>query len=600
MILGTAGHIDHGKTALVRALTGVDTDRLPEEKARGITIELGFAPLRLGGGLTIGVVDVPGHEAFVRTMLTGASGIDIALLVVAADEGVMAQTSEHAAILDLLGVERAVVALSKSDLVDRDWLALVEDDVRTLLAPSRFAAAPIIPVSAKTGEGVEQLRLAIADLAQTVRERGNDDLFRMPVDRAFTLRGTGTVVTGTVWSGALQRGEALLLPPGRTVRVRDLQSHDSPVPLVNRGMRAAVALADVAPRDIERGAVLITSRDWEPTRTLRATLTLLKDAPHPGPRSRVRFHLGAADVGARIVRLSDAMVRVHLETDVVCRSGDRFVVRGGAALTTLGGGTVVDPYSRRRARALESPGEGAAGLLDALLREAGDDGLSLVSLPVRLGTPPARVQEVLDQKPRAVSAGSVYSIESRDAAVRRLLAAVDDRHARQRLAPGLTREEARTATRVPDDLFELVLADAASRGEIEAERSWIRRPGWAPRLDERQESLARDILTALEAAQEPTAETAAAAQFGPDAVPVLRQLEREGKVVRLGETLAAADAVGALVGRLRESMSPGQPYTPAQLRDALGVSRRVLIPLLESCDRVRITERRGSERVLRG
>lgn len=599
MILGTAGHIDHGKTALVRALTGVDTDRLPEEKARGITIELGFAPLRLDD-LTVGVVDVPGHEAFVRTMLTGASGVDIAMLVVAADEGVMAQTSEHAAILDLLGVEHAVVALSKSDLVDRDWLALVEDDVRTLLAPSRFAAAPIIPVSAKTGEGVEQLRVAIADLAQTVRERGDDDLFRMPVDRAFTLRGTGTVVTGTVWSGALQRGEALLLPPGRTVRVRDLQSHGSPVPSVNRGMRAAVALADVAPREIERGAALITSRDWEPTRTLRATLTLLKDAPHPGPRSRIRFHLGSADVGARIVRLSDTMVRVHLEADVACRSGDRFVIRGGAALTTLGGGTVVDPYSKRRARVLEPLKEGPAGLLDALLREAGDDGLKLSTLPVRLGTRPSRIEEMLAETPRAVTSARVYSAESRDAAGRRLLSAVDDRHLRDRLAPGLTREEARTATGVPDELFELALADAVSRGEIEAERNWVHRPGWEPSLDEQQESLARMILSALAAAEEPTAETTATAQFGSGALPVLRQLEREGKVVRLGETLAAADTVGALVGRLRESMAPGQPYTPAQLRDALGLSRRVLIPLLEYCDRVRITERRGSERVLLG
>jgi selenocysteine-specific elongation factor len=599
MILGTAGHIDHGKTALVRALTGVDTDRLPEEKARGITIELGFAPLRLDG-LTVGVVDVPGHEAFVRTMLTGASGVDIAMLVVGADEGVMAQTSEHAAILDLLGVEHAVVALSKCDLVDQDWLALVKEDVRTLLAPSRFADAPIVPVSAKTGEGIEQLRLVIADIARTVRGRGEDDLFRMPVDRAFTLRGTGTVVTGTVWSGALQRGEAILLPPGRTVRVRDLQSHGSPVPAVTRGMRAAVALAAVAPRDIERGAVLITSRDWEPTRTLRATLTLLGDAPHPGPRTRVRFHLGAADVGARIVRLSDAMVRVHLEADVVCRSGDRFVIRGGAALTTLGGGTVVDPCSRRRARALELRGEDPAALLHALLREAGDDGLKLASLPVRLGSPPSRVQEVLAQMPRAVTSARMYSIESRDAACRRLLAAVDDRHARDRLAPGLTREEAHAATDVSDELFELALADAMARGEIEAQRNWIRRPGWEPRLDEQQESLARQILAALAAAEEPTAEAAAATQFGSDGLPVLRQLEREGKVVRLGETLAAADTVGALVGRLRESMVPGQPYTPSQLRDAMGLSRRVLIPLLEYCDRVRITERRGSERVLRG
>ena len=242
MILGTAGHIDHGKTTLVRALTGVDTDRLPEEKRRGITIELGFAPLVLEGVGTLGVVDVPGHEAFVRTMLAGATGVDLALLVVAADEGVMPQTREHLAILSLLGIRGGVVALTKTDLVDDDWLALVSEDVRATLAGSALAQAPVLPVSAQTGAGLGELRAALAAAARTLPARDAADLFRMPVDRAFTVKGTGTVVTGTVWSGSLDRDAVVrILPGGRTARVRGLQQHGGAVDRVLPGSRAAVA-----------------------------------------------------------------------------------------------------------------------------------------------------------------------------------------------------------------------------------------------------------------------------------------------------------------------------------------------------------------------
>ena len=233
MILGTAGHIDHGKTALVRALTGVDTDRLPEEKRRGITIDLGFAPLQLENGTTLGVVDVPGHEAFVRTMLAGATGIDVALIVIAADEGPMPQTREHLAILGLLDVQRAVVALTKSDLVEPDWLQLVSEDVRSLLAHSRFADAEIIPTSVVSGDGIKPLRAALARFAQTPNLRPPTDLFRLPVDRSFSVRGTGTVVTGTVWSGTLKVDDTVrVMPLGASARVRGLQSHGAAVPSV--------------------------------------------------------------------------------------------------------------------------------------------------------------------------------------------------------------------------------------------------------------------------------------------------------------------------------------------------------------------------------
>ena len=259
MILGTAGHIDHGKTSLVRALTGVDTDRLPEEKRRGITIDLGFAPLRLDGIDTIGVVDVPGHEAFVRTMVAGATGVDLALLVIAADEGVMPQTREHLSILRLLGVHAGVVALTKSDLVEEEWIALVRDDVREALVGSSLADAEVIAVSAVNGAGIDELRAALLRAARSVPARRADDLFRMPVDRAFTIRGTGTVATGTVWSGSLARDEVLrLYPSGDVVRVRALQAHGHGVERVSAGERAAVALAGVELSRVDRGAVLVS------------------------------------------------------------------------------------------------------------------------------------------------------------------------------------------------------------------------------------------------------------------------------------------------------------------------------------------------------
>src|SRR4051812_34224972 len=278
MILGTAGHIDHGKTTLVRALTGVDTDRLPEEKKRGITIELGFAPLQLEGVGTIGVVDVPGHEAFVRTMVAGATGIDIGLLVIAADEGIMPQTREHVAILDHLGVGRGVVALTKSDLVDADWLDLVRTEVATFLEGTRLASAKIVPVSATTRAGIDDLRAALIDVAKTVPAKPSQDLFRLPIDRVFTVKGTGTVVTGTVWTGELRDGATVrLLPQDRELRVRGLQNHNHSVEAIHAGDRAAIALASVEVEELSRGSWIVADPLWQLTRKARAEVTLSDD-----------------------------------------------------------------------------------------------------------------------------------------------------------------------------------------------------------------------------------------------------------------------------------------------------------------------------------
>jgi selenocysteine-specific elongation factor len=602
VILGTAGHIDHGKTALVRALTGVDTDRLPEEKTRGITIELGFAPLPLDGIGTLGVVDVPGHEAFVRTMLAGATGVDLALVVVAADEGVMPQTTEHLAILTLLGVRHGVVALSKCDLVEPEWLRLVEEDVRAALEDTTLAGAPTVAVSARTGAGLDELRAAIAAAARSaLHPTAGDDLFRMPVDRVFTLEGIGTVVTGTVWSGELERGAAWIHPPGRAVRVRDLQMHGHRVESVRRGMRAAVALADVSVGEVSRGAVLVTSSEWQPTQTLRAGISLLAGSEvQLTARTAVRLHIGSAEVGARVVRLSPGLARVHLDAPTICRAGDRYVLRGGPGPTTIGGGTVLDPYAPRRARALHVADSAPQAMLGAFCREAGTSGVDVASLPVRLGIAPSAVAGAIDDPSLALAGGRVYP-GSVGAAVReRLFAAVEQAHRDNPLEPGLPLEQARAASGVAGALFDTVLGSVVRDGQLVVQGAIVHRPGWSPRLDEPQARLARSMMHVFCSSAEPVTEPQVIRQFGPAAPPVLRQLERDGSVVRLGGSLVVpAATVAGLVDRLRAAMDPGRSYSPAELRDALGVSRRLLIPLLEYCDQVRVTERRGSERVLR-
>ena len=357
LILATAGHIDHGKTALVRALTGVDTDRLPEEKKRGITIDLGFAHLRLGE-LSFGVVDVPGHEGFIRNMLAGATGMDAVLMVVAADEGVMPQTREHLAILDLLGVASGVVAITKSDLVSTDWLELVVDDVRRLIDTTTLHGCPIVPVSAKTGAGIDALRDAIVQQSTRPDLRRREDLFRMPIDRVFTVRGTGTVVTGTVWSGSITTDQSIVMrPAGLKARIRGIQVHGEAVQTCQAGERAALAIAGVDRDSLTRGDVALDQGAWSGSRMLVVRARLIEDTDWLlKTRQRVRVHLGTAEVLGRVVLLDapqllpgeSAWLQLRLEQPLVARAGDRVVLRSYSPVTTIGGGTVAELSTGKR------------------------------------------------------------------------------------------------------------------------------------------------------------------------------------------------------------------------------------------------------------
>lgn len=614
MILGTAGHIDHGKTTLVRALTGVDTDRLPEEKRRGITIDLGFAPLDCGNGTTIGVVDVPGHEAFVRTMLAGATGIDLALLVIAADEGVMPQTREHLAILTLLGVRSGVVALTKADMVEAEWLELVSEEVRAALAGTPLAGAAMVAASGTTGQGIEQLRAAIRDAASALPVRQADDLFRMPVDRAFTIRGTGTVVTGTVWSGSLAPDAVVRILPGeRSARVRSVQAHGASVGVAEPGTRAALSLHGVSVEDVSRGSVIVAGGAWRETRVLRADVALLAErALQLGPRTRVRFHLGTHDVGVRVVAAGGPLasgerraVRVVLDGPVVARAGDRFVLRGGAPLATIGGGIVVDPLpDGRRVRPWGPGADAVDDRLSRLLEEAGAVGLDPSVLPVRLGRTPAEVRALLGRVAATyVSAGSrIFASALVQGLADRAVAAVEQYHAHAPLEPGAPLQAVRAGLGVSPELGDVVIRLALGAGRLEQGGGTIALAGWKPTLDERQLRLTDAVRRTLESAGlEPPSVPELEAVHGGGLGALLRMLERDGVVVQVEEGRYYGRATLARLAEvLRTGMVPGTVYGPAELRELLGVSRKYLIPLLEYCDRAGVTDRQVGGRVIRG
>src|SRR5262245_33336662 len=414
VVVGTAGHIDHGKTSLVKALTGTDTDRLPEEKARGITIDLGFAFLEEPDGLTIEIVDVPGHERFVRNMLAGAGGIDLALLVIAADEGVMPQTREHLAICSLLRIKAGLVALTKTDMVEADWLELVRDDVARLLEPTFLAGCPILPVSAKTGEGIPELRAALADLARRVPTKGTDHTARLPIDRVFTVRGFGTVVTGTLSAGRLAVEDRVeIYPRSLPSKVRGLQVHGHPVPTAEAGQRTAVNLQGIERAALERGDVLAPAGSLLPSLLVDATVELLEDAPRPlKTRDRVRFHVGTQEVMARVLLVGEpalepggrAYARFRLEGLVVALPGDRYVIRSYSPVVTIGGGTLLEvtpPRFKRKAPALQAhlallETGSPADVVEEHLKQSGAAGARIADLRARTPFGLERLRELLD------------------------------------------------------------------------------------------------------------------------------------------------------------------------------------------------------------
>jgi len=622
-VVGTAGHIDHGKTALVKALTGVDTDRWEEEKRRGITIDLGFAPLPLGGddGVQASIVDVPGHEGFVKNMLAGATGIDVALLVIAADEGVMPQTEEHLAIVELLGVRRGVPVLSKRDLVDDEWLALVRAEVAERLKTSRVRWEPPIAVSALTGVGLDELRAALMRVAGDLSERPAQDLFRLPIDRVFAVAGAGTVVTGSTWSGTVAVGDSVrLLPKNREARVRSIEVHGEAAERAVPGRRTALALVGVDKEELDRGHVAVTGPGWAVTTTLDVALELLPGARKAlAVRSRIRVHLGTAEVLGRVAQVRSiapgetGLARLLLEGPLVARGGDRFVVRSFSPVTTIGGGVVLDPFPPKRPRvserglsAQQAPGERLARLVE----EAGLSGVAIRDLSVRLGILPDDVPKVIEAAGKGVLASGDILVARRalSAEVERLAGLVVSHHETHPLDPGLSLQALRAAVTVPvrggevgGPVLDLLVEHGVKKQAFEVAGAVVRRPGWKATLQSHAGDSGERLTRRLAEARWQVPTVAELQQeFADLAVPpLLAHLAREGGVEQVDqERYAAKPALEEFRQTLEATLRELGRATPAQLRDRTGLSRKYLIPLLEWADRRGITKRQGDARVL--
>src|SRR5215210_3315616 len=598
LTIGTAGHVDHGKTTLVRYMTGTDTDRLEEEHRRGISIVPGYAELDLPSGRRASLVDVPGHERFVKNMVSGSTGVDAFLLVVAADDGVMPQTREHLDILRLLGVEQGVVALSKTDAVDEETVELAALDVEELLE-SRGLDVPVIHASGATGEGVEDLLLALDEMGAHTTDRRRGDLARLPVDRSFVLKGIGVVVTGTLWSGEIRPGDVLHTPTGLHPRVRGVQNHGHPAEVAYAGARTALDLTGVEASQVEAGDVLLSS-PVPASRDLDVRVRLLESAKPLAHGIRVRLHHGTRSTNARI-RLVDseelqpgarALARLKLDEPFVTLRGDRFVLRSMDAVT-IGGGTVLDPTATGRRpdpswlEALES-GEATKAVPLALARRP-DQGMTTEELSLVLGFSPDDVSRAVETSAGVETIGEIHAVADEVAAARdRLLSALELRAAERPESPELTIAEARTATGLSSSLADALLAEMET-GALRLTDTGISLPhgGVPPELERDAEQL----LEALQAAgpQPPSTEP----------TPATRLLVKRGDAVELGSSLfAAREAAESVLERIKTICWEEGEISLAGLRDSLGTSRKYAQAWLEYSDAAGVTSRTGDVRVL--
>ncbi|MGI9013111.1 MAG: selenocysteine-specific translation elongation factor [Phycisphaerales bacterium] len=636
-ILGTAGHIDHGKTALVRALTGVDTDRLPEEKSRGITIDLGFAELDLGESCTLGVVDVPGHERFIRNMLAGASGIDIAMLVVAADDGIMPQTREHLAILQLLDLRGGVIVLTKCDLAEDAWIDLVEDDVRALVQDTFLADAPLVRTSAAKGVGIDALRDVLRELARNMPKREvSRDRFRLAVDRAFAGQGVGTIVTGTVTSGSLGVDDRIeWLPRREIVRIRSMQTHGQSVDRIQRGQRAAINLLGVHHADIRRGDELVAPGWLYPTRLLAVSLHVLHASPFAvRHRARIRLHIGTQEVmaAARLLERSTAInpgehgwALLLLAEPAVASEGQPFVVRAESPLRTLGGGhvLVVNPPRIRRGNAealaalrdLES-GDEAARLRSAFYFADGaqlnDEECADRARLMNVEQVPELIQACVQQKQLVAMQDSGSKRVIVQAAVfavlrKRALQVVQRLHDQSPLSSTIPIANVEQALiGIAPELRQPLIATLIKQRDLVSDASGggsggVARADFSPRISEQQQSMLKDVIATYRLAGYSPPDLAAIAQqlgVADRAARAVLDLAVElGELLHLGGPLymhAAHEA--AMRNVVQRAFATKAELTVADIRDALGTSRKFAVPLCEYLDRVKVTRRVGDVR----
>lgn len=622
LVVATAGHIDHGKTALVRALTGMETDRLEEERRRGITIELGFA--FLGDDITI--IDVPGHERFIKTMVAGVSTVDLALLVVAADDGVMPQTREHLAILNLLGVPHLFVVLTKIYTANPDWVELIEEEIRSLL-PERFRTAPFFRCDSIAGEGVERLKNAILEFQRTLPPRRDSGVFRLPVDRAFSVKGHGTVVTGTILGGSVRVGDHLaVMPQNFETRVRGLQSHGLEQSALFIGQRAALNLTGARIGEIIRGDWICQPDAFQATQSLDVALELLPDSPPLRRRERVRVEIGTLEALGRVFLLDRSVLnpggqgwaRIALERPVMAARLDRFVIRRYSPLQTLGGGVVLDPLPPRRTsadpqtvaalRALATDDPEAA--LSARIKAAGLEGYTLAQARAFANTPQPVVSEWirrLQVSRQAVLApddkeGRLFSMQVLEEAKRVVLERLRRFHDLYPDLPGLHRAEliSDLARRMPAALMERAVADLIGV-ELQEARGILKKSDYQIRLNPDQEARIAGILARLEEAGfNPVSRGALRRAVGGEESEVnfaLNLLEQRKLILPLGDGYLTSAMVQSAWNIVQRELSTGGKTT-AQLRDALGCARRSAVALLEYFDSIGKTERNGEMRIL--
>ena len=618
-VIGTAGHVDHGKSTLVQALTGIDPDRLREEKERGLTIDLGFAWLRLPGGNEASIVDVPGHERFVNNMLAGVGGIDLALLVVAADESVMPQTREHLAILDLLQIKRGLVAVTKKDLVDKDWLGLVTAEVEEVLRGTSLEGSPVVAVSGTTGEGLPDLVATIERLLQETEAPKDLGRPRLPIDRSFTMSGFGTVVTGTLIDGRLSVGQEVeLVPSGRTTRIRGLRTHQHKLEQATPGNRVAANLTGIAHEEIKRGDVLTTGGWLKTTTALDVHLRVIPDSPRPVKHNTFAIvHTGSSERVAR-VRLLDKQVaepgestwaQLKLDKPLAAVKGDYFVIRSNQ--TTLGGGNIVDPHARRHRRMYQP-------ILERLaVMEVGSDSDIIVksveaseptefqALVSRANLQPATVRSKLKEMAseklvvvlgkKAIGPGVfIYTAAGWSKLSDEARTFLDAYHKRFPLRRGAPKEELRSRLKMPSQVFNHALLQLQEEGIVTEKGPVVGLPGHSRQLSSADKSAVDAYMSLL--ASSPYAPPTDSPLNGE----VLNLLADEGKVVKVSETVVfASTAYKEMVDTIREHIREQGEITVGDVRDMFGTSRKYALALLDYLDKQRITRRVGDARVLR-
>ena len=618
IILGTAGHIDHGKSSLVKALTGIDPDRLKEEKERGITIDIGFADLAYpDDNLTVGIVDVPGHEKLISNMLAGAGGIDMVLMVIAADEGIMPQSREHLSICNLLNIQSGLIAITKSDLVEKDWLTLVTEEIGDFVTGTFLEDAPIVPVSSKTGENLELLKKEIRDRALTITPKTSGGLFRLPIDRVFTLKGFGTVITGTAISGAITVEAPIeILPRGITTKVRGLHSHGKAITRASAGQRVAINLQGVEKQDLQRGDVAVAPSSFVPTKTMDLFLTLLKEVPALKNRSLVHFYTGTSETIARVILYEkedlkageSCFCQFRLQDPVIAMSGDRYIIRRFSPLETLGGGEILDPTPGRRRRKdgiQDLQGFQAMQLGQKLALKIEKSGLAGVTVQTINGWINADLSAIQHALNGLKQSGEVIRHEDillhknafalLNSKVRELLKTF---HRENPLKPGMPKEEVRTLLNIDSRLFNFLLS---SLKDVIVDKDLLRMKEFAVALSGAAEAHKTKILALLMQGefQPPTkAEMAEALKMDQKQITdILNILSKDRAVMRVNESIYLSTAAyDKMIHALKSFFSKKPELTVAEFRDLLNTSRKFALPFLEHLDAAKVTLRIGDAR----